>query len=52
MLKELFNKYDCDKSKKHHYDTVYQPEFEPLQNESINILEIGVFKDEYVFKSN
>ena len=46
MLKELFNKYDCDKSKKHHYDTVYQPEFEPLQNESINILEIGVFKGE------
>ena len=46
MLKELFNKYGCDKSKKHHYDTVYQPEFEPLQNESINILEIGVFKGE------
>ena len=46
MLKELFNKYDCDKSKKHHYDTVYQPEFEPLQNESINILEVGVFKGE------
>tara|TARA_B110000503_G_scaffold60382_1_gene95934 strand:+ start:1512 stop:2126 length:615 start_codon:yes stop_codon:yes gene_type:complete len=46
MLKELFNKYGCDKAKKHHYDTVYQPEFEPLQNESINILEIGVFKGE------
>ena len=46
MLKELFNKYGCDKAKKHHYHTVYQPEFEPLQNESINILEIGVFKGE------
>ena len=46
MLKELFNKYGCDKAKKHHYHTVYQPEFEPLQNEPINILEIGVFKGE------
>lgn len=46
MLKELFNKYGCDKAKKHHYHTVYQPEFEPLQNESINILEVGVFKGE------
>lgn len=46
MLKELFNKYGCDKAKKHHYHTVYQPEFESLQNESINILEIGVFKGE------
>ena len=48
MLKELFNKYGCDKAKKHHYDTVYQPEFEPLQNEHINILEVGVFKGESV----
>ena len=46
MLKELFNKYGCDKAKKHHYHTVYQPEFEPLQNEPINILEVGVFKGE------
>jgi hypothetical protein len=48
MLKELFNKYGCDKAKKHHYHTVYQPEFEPLQNKSINILEVGVFKGESV----
>jgi cephalosporin hydroxylase len=46
MLKELFNKYGCDKAKKHHYHTVYQPEFEPLQNKPINILEVGVFKGE------
>ena len=46
MLKELFNKYGCDKAKKHHYHTVYQPEFEPLQTEPINILEVGVFKGE------
>lgn len=44
MLKELFNKYGCDKSKKHSYDTVYQPEFEALRNEPINFLEVGVFK--------
>ena len=48
MLKELFDKYGCDKAKKHHYDTVYQPEFEPLQNKPINILEVGVFKGESV----
>lgn len=44
QLKELFNKYGCDKSSKHGYDTVYQPLFEPLQNKEINILEVGVFK--------
>lgn len=44
MLEKLFNTYGCDKAKKHHYHTVYQPEFEALKNAHINILEIGVFK--------
>lgn len=44
MLKDLFNKYDCDKHKKHRYDQVYTKLFEPLKDQQINILEIGVFK--------
>ena len=44
QLKELFNKYGCDKSTKHGYDTVYQKLFEPLQDKEINILEVGIFK--------
>jgi cephalosporin hydroxylase len=44
QLRELFNKYECDKSSKHGYDVVYQKLFEPLQDKEINILEVGVFK--------
>ena len=44
QLKELFDKYECDKSLKHGYDTVYQKLFEPLQDKEINILEVGIFK--------
>lgn len=44
MLKELFNKYGCDKAKKHLYHEVYQAEFERIKDDPINILEIGVFK--------
>lgn len=43
MLKDLFNKYDCDKHRKHRYDQVYQQLFEPLKDKPINFLEIGVF---------
>jgi|TARA_B110000858_G_C17799427_1_gene474404 23S rRNA U2552 (ribose-2'-O)-methylase RlmE/FtsJ len=43
-IKPLFDKYGCDKSKKHNYETVYDIYFEPLRDKKINILEIGVYK--------
>ena len=48
MLDTLFNKYGCDKAKKHHYHTVYESEFDSLRNEPINILEVGVFKGDSI----
>lgn len=48
MLEELFNKYGCDKAAKHNYHTVYEPEFDTIRNETINILEVGVFKGDSV----
>jgi hypothetical protein len=42
-LKQLFFRYNCDKGHKHTYHTVYDPEFTPLRNEPINILEIGIW---------
>lgn len=45
MLKELFDKYKCDKgTEKHHYYKDYEPYFESAREEPINILEIGTFK--------
>jgi predicted O-methyltransferase YrrM len=45
MLKELFDKYQCDKgTKKHHYYKDYEPYFESVREEPIKILEIGTFK--------
>lgn len=44
MIKELFNKYGCDKSRKHRYDIFYQPLIDVYSGQPINILEIGVFK--------
>ena len=46
MLKELFNKYGCDKARKHHYNLVYQKEFEAIKEQHLTILEVGVFKGE------
>ena len=43
-LKELFDDDGCDKSHRHSYHEVYEPHFEPLRNEKINILEIGIFE--------
>ena len=43
-LANLFIKHQCDKAQKHHYHLVYGPDFELRKNESINILEIGVWK--------
>ena len=45
MLKELFDKYQCDKgTEKHHYYKEYEPYFESVREEPIKILEIGTFK--------
>lgn len=44
MLEQLFNKYGCDKAKKHHYHKVYESEFDGMRNLPINFLEIGIFK--------
>lgn len=46
MLGELFNKFGCDKTAKHKYDKIYEPDFKQLKDQEINILEIGVFKGE------
>ena len=47
MLKELFDKYGCDKgTDKHHYYKEYEPYMKPVRNDPINILEIGTFKGE------
>ena len=43
-LRDLFNKYKCDKGYKHQYENVYEPAFEPRRNDPINLLEIGTFK--------
>jgi hypothetical protein len=46
MLKELLQKYECDKSSKHSYELCYEKHFLPVKNQPINILEIGIFKGE------
>jgi hypothetical protein len=46
MLKQLFDKYNCDKARKHHYHLIYEAEFEARREEPLNILEVGVFKGE------
>ena len=48
MLEDLFNKHDSDKSRKHNYHTVYEPDFEKFRLQEINFLEVGVFKGESV----
>lgn len=46
-LLKHFDDGDTDKgSRKHFYNEVYEPHFEPLRNEEINILEIGIFRGE------
>ena len=45
-LRDLFDKYNCDKAKKHSYDEVYGPEFEAIREDQINVLEVGIFRGE------
>lgn len=46
-LLEIFTKFNCDKGVKgknaHHYYTEYEKEFEPVRNEPLKILEVGIF---------
>lgn len=44
---ELFEKYGCEKIW-HRYNELYQPDFEPLREKPINILEVGTFRGESV----
>lgn len=41
-MRALFDKYKCDKGSKHHYEIIYENDFEKLKDDPINILEIGV----------
>lgn len=44
-LLKIFDKHKTDKgSDKHFYNEIYEPHFEQVRYDSINILEIGVFK--------
>ena len=43
-MRKLFDKYECDKGWKHEYEKVYEPDFEALKEQPINILDIGIWK--------
>ena len=43
LLKQIFEKYKCDKAD-HLYHEVYQPHFEPIKDQPLKILEVGIFK--------
>jgi len=43
ILRDLFNRYNCDKGSKHNYERVYEQFFEPLKDKEINILEVGIY---------
>jgi len=45
-LRKSFDKAKSDKGSKHSYEKAYEENFEPLRNEPINILEIGIFRGE------
>ena len=39
-LGNLFNKYGCDKTRKHQYEKIYEPVLEKLKDKEVNILEV------------
>lgn len=43
-LRECFDKHGCDKGSRHGYERFYEPIFEPIRNEPIRLLEIGIFR--------
>jgi len=48
MLRQLFNKHKCDKGHRHGYESVYEPDFEKVREEPINILEVGILRGESI----
>jgi len=44
ILRSIFDSNKCNKGKMHSYDIFYEQEFEKNRFDSLNILEIGIFK--------
>jgi hypothetical protein len=47
-LSKIFNKHNSDKTMKHMYHLVYEPHFDNIRYNKLNILEVGVFKGESI----
>jgi len=45
-MRKCFDRHGCDKSKRHGYERVYEPIFEPVRDEPLRILEIGILRGE------
>jgi hypothetical protein len=43
-LRELFDRHDSDKGRKHSYEKIYEPYFEKLRDKPIALLEIGMYR--------
>lgn len=43
-MKEIFDKHNTDKARKHQYEKVYEQYFSPVKNDEINILEVGTYR--------
>jgi hypothetical protein len=48
LLRELFDKYHCDKGAKHGYEEVYEPQLAPAREKEIHLLEVGVFRGDSI----
>lgn len=49
LLRKCFDKYSCDKGKKHGYERCYEEYFEPVRKEeNVKILEVGCFRGESI----
>jgi len=47
-LENLFNKFGCDKAKKHHYHLIYQDRLASFKDKQFNLLEVGIFRGESI----
>lgn len=43
-MKNIFNKHNTDKSRKHQYEKIYEKFFSSVKNDPINILEVGTYR--------
>ena len=43
-LLECFDRHGCDRGYRHHYERLYEPILEPVRNEELVILEVGIYK--------